>query len=83
MKPLLFLIAMAAAGLLFYLAPEIDLWASAQFYREGERFFLGNWWPNVVIYELVELISWSVAVAFVPLPVTAGVTPFVSSTDQE
>ena len=64
MKPLLFLIAMVAAGLLFYLMPEIDLAASALFYRDGHRFFLGNWWPNLVIYELVELTSWSVAIAF-------------------
>lgn len=65
MKPLLFIAAMAATGLLFYLAPEIDLGAAALFYREGERFFLKGWWPIRLIYDLVHVISATVALAFV------------------
>jgi len=75
MKPLLFLLAMAAAGLLFYLAPEIDLAAAALFYRDGERFFLKGWWPLDLIYDTVRVISWTVSLTFMFWLVARALSP--------
>lgn len=33
------------------LLPQIDLWTSAQFYRPGEGFFLGDWAPFRIVHE--------------------------------
>jgi lipid A 4'-phosphatase len=52
-----FLLVVAAAGLIFVLAPELDTGFSHLFYEEGRWFFLYNWWPVTFIYDSVPVIT--------------------------
>ncbi|TCS72669.1 lipid A 4'-phosphatase [Sulfuritortus calidifontis] len=53
-RPLLYY-SFVGFGLLFLLAPELDLWASGLFYRVGEGFFLNPWLDP--IHKAVPLLS--------------------------
>jgi lipid A 4'-phosphatase len=44
---------LVAATLLFLAFPGLDLWASGLFYRPGEGFFLQDWPPFRLVYDLV------------------------------
>lgn len=51
------LYAAAAAALVFTAFPGIDLWVGGLFYRPGEGFFLGGWWPFEFLYRAVPRIT--------------------------
>ncbi len=59
MKPvsLLFFLAFAIVGLLFYLFPEVDLWASSLFYESGRGFYLQNSRFNLFVYHAIPYVS--------------------------
>ena len=68
---LVYLAALIAASALFLLAPGIDLWVSALFYRPGDGFFLAQWEPVQALYRSVPLLVTAQAVG-IPLLLLLG-----------
>lgn len=59
----IWLLALAAAALVFGLFPQLDLWAERPFYDPQAGFFLADAWPLRTLYRGVPLVVQSVVLA--------------------
>lgn len=59
------LLSFLAFAALFLAFPEIDLAASAAFYRPGEGFFLRDSWPATLIYEATRILTLLLALGLI------------------
>jgi lipid A 4'-phosphatase len=71
MKPLLFLAAALAAGLLVWAFPGIDLRASGLFWRPGEGFFLRDFPPFALVHEGMPYLTTAIGLALVAFALRA------------